>query len=576
MIVAPAVRRQRTLIGVAIVLGLLGTVATLLQPILIGNLIAAVVAGESVVPPITLIALLFVADALLAALHLYLIGIAGENIVLDLRTTVTGRLLHARLPAFQRLEHGDVFNRTLADTSLARLALTSSVAQMITAGFTTVGCVAVMAWLDWRLLLAALGCLGGASAVALVLAKGVRVAAAQNRADTSDYGSALLRVLGAVTTVKASRAERREAERLARLAGAARHSGIRVTRLSAMFMPAINVGTQLSLAVVIAWGVARTATGSLSVADLTAFIMYLFYLVSPLVLFFLGLGEFQQGRAAIDRVQELAGIEQEPAGGPTTGSNGGASAAPAPAVVFEDVSFSYAEAAAPALDGVSFALPATGVTAVVGPSGAGKSTLFQLIERFRSPDRGTVRVAGADTATTPLAELRGRIGLVEQDAPLMRGTVRDNLTYAHPDATAEEITDALRAAHLAEVVAALPAGLDTELGEGGIGLSGGQKQRLAIARALLGRPRVLLLDEATSHLDSDSERALRETVTAIGAHCHVLTIAHRMSTAMGADEILVLEAGRLRARGTHAELMAGDPVYRRLADQQLAPVGAAS
>jgi len=570
MIVSAIVRRQRTLLGLGVFLGLLGTAATLLQPMLIGWLITAVAADKPVAGPITLIAALFAADAVLAALHLYLIGVAGENIVLDLRTTVTGRLLHATLPAFRRLEHGDVFNRTLADTSLARLALTSSVAQMITAACTTVGCIVVMAWLDWRLLLAALVCLAVSSAVALLLARAVRAAATQNREDTSDYGSGLLRVLGAITTVKASRAEEREAERLAVLAGAARRSGVRVTGLSAMFLPAINVGTQVSLAVVIAWGVARTATGLLPVADLTAFIMYLFYLVSPLVLFFLGLGEFQQGRAAIDRVKELAAIGQEP----TDGGPGPEPAAGAPAIVFEDVTFTYPDAGAPAVRGVSFSLPATGVTAVVGPSGAGKTTLFQLIERFETPDSGTVWVSGADTAVTPLGELRGRIGLVEQDTPLMRGTVRDNLTYAHPGATVNEIADALRDAHLTDVIAALPAGLDTELGEGGIGLSGGQKQRLAIARALIARPRVLLLDEATSQLDSDSERVLRDAVATIGRRCHVLTIAHRMSTAMSADTIMVMEAGRLRARGTHAELMADDEVYRRLADQQLTPAGA--
>lgn len=226
------------------------------------------------------------------------------------------------------------------------------------------------------------------------------------------------------------------------------------------------------------------------------------------------------------------------------------------------------------LGDVSFTLPATGITAIVGPSGAGKSTLFQLIERFYDPDKGTVRISGDDASLLPLRELRSRIGLVEQDSPLMRGTVRENLVYARPHATPEEIAQAVEAAHLADVVAALPDGLDTNLGEGGAGLSGGQRQRLAIARALLTRPAVLLLDEVTSNLDSDSEKALRSALTTIGANCQVLTIAHRVSTAAGADEILVIEQGRLRARGTHLELMAEDATYRRLASQQLAPVGA--
>ncbi|MEE1938331.1 ABC transporter ATP-binding protein [Streptomyces sp. TRM 70361] len=584
MNISAIVRRHRLLLAVGTLLGLAGTAATLLQPLLIGDLIEAVALDEPVTRPIVLIAALFAADALLAATHFYLIGRAGENIVLDMRTTLTGRLLHSRIRAFNRLEHGDVFTRTVADTAIARIALSSSVAQMITAGFTTVGCVAVMAWLDWRMLLVTVGCLGTASAVALALARAVRRAAVTNREDTSAYGSGLLRVLGALTTVKASRAETREAERLRELADAARGSGIRVTRLSAMLMPAMNVGTQVSLAVVIAWGMARTATGSLSLEDLTAFIMYLFYLVSPLVMLFMALGEFQQGRAAIDRVRELAAVEQETTdGGEGTGGDtpgrpaGSAAAATAPgtaAVEFDDVTFGYPDTSAPAVAGVSFSLPATGVTAIVGPSGAGKTTLFQLIERFQDPDRGTVRVLGADVTALPLDELRARVALVEQEAPLMRGTVRENLTYARPDATAGEIREAVEAAHFAEVVDALPGGLDTELGENGIGLSGGQRQRLAIARALLARPDVLLLDEATSNLDSDSETALRAAIATVGARCQVLTIAHRISTVVDADRILVLEDGRLRAAGTHADLMASDDTYRRLAGQQLAPVAA--
>lgn len=570
------VRRHRVLLAVGILLGLGGTAATLVQPLLIGDLIEAVSLDKSTTWPILSIAGLFVADAALAATHFYLIGRAGENIVLDMRSTLTGRLLHSRIRAFTKLEHGDVFTRTVSDTSLARIALSSSVAQMITAGFTTVGCIAVMAWIDWRLLLVTAGCLGAASTLALFLARAVRKAAVQNREDTSDYGSGLLRVLGALTTVKASGAENREAERIDALADAARGSGIRVTRLSALLMPAMNVGTQVSLAVVITWGMARTTTGALPAADLTSFIMYLFYLVSPLVTLFMSLGEFQQGRAAIDRVNDLATIDQETVEAPTgpVVARSRDKADGIAAVEFQNVTFSYSDPAPRALDDVSFTLPATGITAIVGPSGAGKSTLFQLIERFYDPDKGTVRISGDDASLLPLRELRSRIGLVEQDSPLMRGTVRENLVYARPHATPEEIAQAVEAAHLTDVVAALPDGLDTNLGEGGSGLSGGQRQRLAIARALLVRPAVLLLDEVTSNLDSDSEKALRSALTTIGANCQVLTIAHRVSTTAGADEILVIEQGRLRARGTHLELMAEDATYRRLASQQLAPVGA--
>ncbi|MFF3203950.1 ABC transporter ATP-binding protein [Streptomyces sp. NPDC002962] len=565
------VRRQRLLLGLGALLGLSGTAAALTQPLLIGDLIEAVAADKSVAPPIALIAGLFAANALLGAAHAYLIGRAGENIVLDMRRTLTRRLLHAQLRAFNRLEHGDIFTRTVSDTSLARVALSSSVAQMITAGFTSVGCIAAMAWIDWRMLLVTAVCLAITSAAGLALARAVRTAAVMNREDTGHFGSGLLRALSALTTVKASRAEQREADRLQDLADTARTSGVRVTRLSALLVPVTNVGTQVSLAVVIAWGMARTATGALAIADLTAFIMYLFYLVSPLVMLFMAIGEFQQGRAAIDRVSALADIDQEVSGQRTVPGDDMAHA-----VEFDQVTFAYAENTAPAVSGVSFSLPAAGVTAVVGPSGAGKTTLFQLIERFHIPDQGTIRVRGTDTAAMPLSELRSRIALVEQDAPLMRGTVRENLTYACPDASQSEILDAVEAAHLTGVIAGLPHGLDTELGEGGSGLSGGQRQRLAIARALLTRPDLLLLDEATAHLDSDSEAALRVAIGDIGTRCQVLAIAHRISTAVAADRILVIEDGCLRATGTHTELMEHDATYRRLASRQLTAAGAGS
>ena len=578
------VLRQRGLLALATVLGLAGAAATLTQPLLISELIRAVAAGESIFWPIVWICALFAADAVLVTTHLYLVGRVGENIVLDMRTTLVGRLLGSKIQEFDRLERGDVFTRTVSDTSLARVALSSSLAQLITSGFMVVGCVVAMLLIDWLLLLVAGACLGVASIAALVLARAVRRAAVTNRTDTSRFGSALARALGSLTTVKASRAEAREAERVGAVAQDARTSGLRVIKLSALFMPSMNVGTQVSLAVVIAWGMARTATGDLPVQDLTAFIMYLFYMVSPLVMLFMALGELQQGRAAIDRVVDLARLAQEtsPPDAATAvvirepdreSSDGDAGAA----VEFDGVSFGYSEEAVPALVGVSFSVPRVGLTAIVGPSGAGKTTLFRLIENFYVPTEGTVRVAGRSTADWSLHELRSRIGLVEQDNPLLRGTVRDNLTYARPEATEQDIVEVLGMAHLAEVVDNLPRGLDTELGEGGAGLSGGQRQRLAIARAMLADPDVLLLDEATAHLDSDSEAALREAITMIGRRCQVLTIAHRISTVTGADQILVMEDGGIRARGTHDYLIESDETYHRLATHQLSPaVGGAA
>ncbi|MFI1584446.1 ABC transporter ATP-binding protein [Embleya sp. NPDC020630] len=585
------VRRHRVLLLAGLVMSLVGAAAKLAQPWMLGRLIKAVALDASLVGPITLIVLFFVADATLAAGQAYAIGRAGENIVYDARRDLGGRLLRSRIPDFSRLEHGDVFARVVSDTSIACLVVAQSTTQLVTSVFMLVGGIVLMARIDWQLLLVTVGCLGMAAGCALLLARRLRIAALQSRESVGAFGSGLQRVLGALTTVKASRAEQRETEELARLADGARRSGIRVAGFGSLLAPAMNIGTQLTLASVMCWGMARVATGSLPAADLTAFVTYLFYLVTPLVLLFLSIGQIQQGRAAIQRVGELGTIPQEeheeeprhewvePRGGGETsarrwtGDPAGGPSESASAVEFDRVRFAY-HADAPVLRGVSFTAPRRGLTAIVGGSGAGKTTLFQLVERFHRPDAGTIRVAGRDIAACPLAELRSRVGYVEQDAPLLRGTIRDNLTYANPDPEPAEIHRALRLAGLDGFVADLPHGLDTELGERGAGLSGGQRQRLAIARTLVQRPEVLLLDEATAHLDSDTEAALRDTMTEVARECAVLAIAHRLSTIVRADRIIVLEDGGVRAVGTHRELLVSDEVYRRLAEGQFATLEA--
>jgi ABC-type multidrug transport system fused ATPase/permease subunit len=568
-----ALGRHRGLIGLGIVLGLLGAAASLAQPAVIGALVASVEQGRPVTEPIMIAAALFLADAVLGALHSYVIGLAGENIVYDIRSTLASRLLRSRFRAYSGWKQGDVFARMVSDTLLARTTMTHAVDSIIQNGFLVVGGIALMAWVDEILLLATLGCLGVTSVISLWLARGVRKVSITNQTDTGNFGSALMRVLGAMPTVKASRAEAREAEGIADIARQARRSGIKVTVLSSLLDPTMSIGTQLALTVVIALGAARTATGDMSAADLTSFILYLFYLVAPLLTLFTSIAQFQVGRASIDRLAELGRIEVEgdrrtdrPAerkrgGRPTRSAYDGG-------LAFDRVTFAYPGSDKVVLDDVSFEVPATGLTAVVGPSGAGKSTVFQLIERLFDPVAGAIRIDGTDITELPLNQLRSIVGYVDQDHTLLRGTVRENLTYSAPDAGDKDIAEALRMANLTEVIAALPQGLDTELGDRGAGLSGGQRQRLAIARTLLQAPRFLLLDEATANLDSESENALRDSIAMISDFCAVIAIAHRLSTVTEARLIVVLEQGRVHAVGTHEELHRHSDLYRRLARLQ--------
>jgi ATP-binding cassette subfamily C protein len=208
------------------------------------------------------------------------------------------------------------------------------------------------------------------------------------------------------------------------------------------------------------------------------------------------------------------------------------------------------------------------MTAFVGPSGAGKTTVFSLIERFYEPVAGRVLLDGRDVRDWPVADLRAAIGYVEQDAPVLAGSLRENLMLGAPEATEAELRDVLRITRLGDLVARLPDGLETQVGHRGTRLSGGERQRVAIARALLRRPRLLLLDEATSQLDAINEAALRETVAEASRLTTVLVVAHRLSTVTMADRIIVMEAGRVAAAGTHAELVATNPLYAELAATQ--------
>lgn len=316
---------------------------------------------------------------------------------------------------------------------------------------------------------------------------------------------------------------------------------------------------------VLAVGGARVATDTIGVGTLVAFLLYVYFLMPPVQELVTAVTQYQVGAAAIGRIQAAEGLPVEPE----------EPSAPLPppdaaplSVDFEDVVFAYRADLEPVHHGVTFSIPPGGMTAFVGPSGAGKTTVFSLIERFYEPDAGRVRVDGTDVGSWPLAELRAAIGYVEQDAPVLSGTLRENLCFGAPDATDEDLRDVLAVTRLDGKVGQLPDGLDTPVGHRGMKLSGGERQRVAIARALLRRPRLLLLDEATSQLDAVNEAALRATVADAARRTTVLVVAHRLSTVTMADRIVVLDAGRVLAVGRHTELLGASPLYAELAATQ--------
>jgi ABC-type multidrug transport system fused ATPase/permease subunit len=403
----------------------------------------------------------------------------------------------------------------------------------------------------------------------LVVLPRIRRATERSQAAVGGVGSTLERSLGAFRTVKANGAEDRAIATVDRASRQAWRRGVEVARWTAVMEASAGLAVQASFLAVLAVGGARVAGGRLPVSSLIAFLLYLLLLSEPLTGLTNGATQLQAGMAAVIRMRELHELPAEPVDGPSQPA--APTAAPPARIAFDQVWFRYRsdQDSDWVHRGLTFAVPPGGVTAVVGPSGTGKSTLFSLLLRFYEPTNGTITVDGRDIRDWPLPELRAAIGYVEQDAPILAGTLADNLRLAAPDASDAEFDTVVRLTRLQEVLARLPDGPDATVGSRGLTLSGGERQRIAIARALLRRPRILLLDEATSQLDAANELALREVVAEAGRTTTVVVVAHRLSSVVTADRILVLDDGRVRAVGTHAELLARDGLYRRLAAGQL-------
>lgn len=574
-------------------LSVVTAVLTVASPLLAGRVVTTITDGGPLEPVLFLAGLIAAVAVLEAALGLvvrWLSSRVGEGLILDLRTTVYDHVQRMPVAFFTRTRTGALVSRLNNDVIGAQRAFSDVLSGVLSNLVTLVLALGVMLALSWQITLLALVLLPlfvvparrmGARLARIERERTVHNAAmgTQMTERFSAPGATLVKLFG--------RPEEESAE-FARRAGRVRDIGVRTAMVQEVFFTALTLVSALALALVYGLGGFYALTGRLDAGTVVSMGMLLTRLYAPLTSLASARVEVMSALVSFSRVFEILDLrplveEREEArevpSGPVS-------------VEFDDVSFAYPSAdrvslasledvavldtaeQREVLHGVSFRIEPGQTVALVGSSGAGKSTIAQLAPRLYDVDSGAVRLAGTDVRDLSFASVRATLGMVTQDGHLFHETVRANLSLARPGAAEEELWDALRRARLDQLVAALPDGLDTVVGERGYRFSGGERQRLTIARLLVAGPEVVILDEATSALDSTSEAAVQAALAEALEGRTALVIAHRLSTVRAADAILVVEAGRIVERGTHTELLARGGRYAELYRTQFATDGA--
>ncbi|AZN41912.1 ABC transporter ATP-binding protein [Paenibacillus albus] len=554
---------SKALIIFAIVMSLAGTAVSLIIPLFTKNLVDGFSISNLSWKQIAGFGGIFVLQAVVSGFSGYMLNVAGQRIVANLRDRLWKKLLVLPIPYYDSNRTGETISRMTNDTGVVKQLIAENLTNFLSGIISVIGSIIVLFYMDWQMTSVMLAVIPVAALFMAPLGRQMYLISKGLQKETASFTTTLTQVLSEVRLVKSMNAEHREYAAGSKWINSLYKFGVKEAKVQALIAPLMYFVMMMLLVVIIGYGGMRVASGALSAGELVAFILYLIQIVMPMTQITTFFTQFKKTVGATERISAILDSPEEDheQGKPVTKI--------AQPITLSGLGFAYGDGE-PVLKDLDFRVDPGTVTAIVGPSGGGKTTLFSLLERYYEPTGGSIKYGDETIDSFNLREWRSQFGYVSQESPLIAGTIRENICYG----IEHEVSDGtlMKAAEMAYAhtfISELPEGYDTEVGERGIKLSGGQRQRIAIARALLRDPKILMLDEATSALDSKSEVVVQEALKNLMDGRTTLVIAHRLSTVVDADQIIFVEKGTLTGSGTHEELLATHSLYREFATQQL-------
>ncbi|HCW7610073.1 TPA: ABC transporter ATP-binding protein [Staphylococcus aureus] len=552
------------LIVAAITISSLGSLSGLLVPLFTGRIVDKFSVSHINWNLIALFGGIFVINALLSGLGLYLLSKIGEKIIYAIRSVLWEHIIQLKMPFFDKNESGQLMSRLTDDTKVINEFISQKLPNLLPSIVTLVGSLIMLFILDWKMTLLTFITIPIFVLIMIPLGRIMQKISTSTQSEIANFSGLLGRVLTEMRLVKISNTERLELDNAHKNLNEIYKLGLKQAKIAAVVQPISGIVMLLTIAIILGFGALEIATGAITAGTLIAMIFYVIQLSMPLINLSTLVTDYKKAVGASSRIYE---IMQEPIE-PTEALEDSENVLIDDGVLsFEHVDFKYD--VKEILDDVSFQIPQGQVSAFVGPSGSGKSTIFNLIERMYEIESGDIKYGLESVYDIPLSKWRRKIGYVMQSNSMMSGTIRDNILYGiNRHVSDEELINYAKLANCHDFIMQFDEGYDTLVGERGLKLSGGQRQRIDIARSFVKNPDILLLDEATANLDSESELKIQEALETLMEGRTTIVIAHRLSTIKKAGQIIFLDKGQVTGKGTHSELMASHAKYKNFVVSQ--------